>query len=411
MSRSIVAIAVTIAGIGCALAQDAATSKSKCFTDAPDAPSTEIGSTGYLLGIDRLLEPVAVRFFPDGLVCGQGGSMGNIRIEGSNISEGQLQLRLLEVPPLSAEEKTDNRQQEFLRRFFSQNLVGSATRRLTPETIIWEGTVQGASGRQFDFYLKRTRPTVQKAAAATKESCGDGGCDPLSFVVKVKKGFEATLLRDAKNMPISKIKPAKVCFELGEPKNNEMCFEGNAWPFEEPNVVETLKRKPYTIEARRKGGDAGVDAESIFLDSDKLLAKNLRINIPVAVPLFHNAIAQFFSGTELEVREPISRQNSLFWEFKGRRYQFEKKRNPSPAERSEWWKVRLQIAVTEKNAGEYVLLIVLPETRITSWAASTVPNDEKFSQGELTNDERFIDLQGRLITALTKELPASKALP
>jgi hypothetical protein len=52
----------------------------------------------------------------------------------------------------------------------------------------------------------------------------------------------------------------------------------------------------------------------------------------------------------------------------------------------------------------------MPETRVFSWALDSVPNDEKFTT-ELTNDPRFADLQGRLIVALTRYIPAKKEMP
>jgi hypothetical protein len=51
--------------------------------------------------------------------------------------------------------------------------------------------------------------------------------------------------------------------------------------------------------------------------------------------------------------------------------------------------------------------MTLPETRIASWALDTIPNDEKFTT-ELDNDQRFLDLQGRLEVALTKYVAAAK---
>jgi hypothetical protein len=98
---------------------------------------------------------------------------------------------------------------------------------------------------------------------------------------------------------------------------------------------------------------------------------------PGAVAVFGEAISTYFGGTGVTVSGPFARQNSFFWEFKGRRFQFERITTPSAAERTEWWKVRLQVAITEKNGGEYVSIVGLPETRISSWALDTVPNDEK----------------------------------
>jgi hypothetical protein len=182
------------------------------------------------------------------------------------------------------------------------------------------------------------------------------------------------------------------------------------WPFEEGTVVNTLKLKSYVRAARRFGGDAGTDTDTLVIKSDTLLSQNLRINIPVAIPIFQDAITKYFDGTGLPVPDVSSRQNSLMWVLKGRRAQFEKTANPSPAERSEWWKVRLQVAITEANAGTYILVVGMPETRTTAWALDSVPTDEKFTT-ELTNDNRFLDLQGRLIVAMTKFIAAAKVLP
>jgi hypothetical protein len=257
--------------------------------------------------------------------------------------------------------------------------------------------------------LKRTRPTVKKPPPGPKDFCGDGGCDPLTINVAVKKGSEAQLLRDAKNMSISKIEPVKEC-ETYQLKKDEVCFLATTYPLEEGQVVNAFKLKSYVRHAQRTGGASGVDTETLYLQSDKLLSSNRSLNLAVVVPMFQQAIARHFEGTGLTVSEASPRRNSLFWDLKGQRFQFEKKSNPSPAEKSEWWKVRLQVAVTEANAGTYVLLIGLPETRIFSWGLSSIPNDEKFNT-ELTNDDRFLDLQAQLITTLTKFIPATKETP
>jgi hypothetical protein len=376
----------------------------------------------YLFGLDRLLLPVEVRFFPDGRVCGV-NAFPPIRFQGRTVSDGQMSLIFLPSPPEDPAQSTppdpanespadrqERRQKEFLARLFHVPLSASATKQQADDLVIWDGRLQGADGTGYDFYLKRTRPTAKKPPPGTKDFCGDGGCDPLTLNVVVKKGSEAQLLKDAKNMAISKIVPAQDCSETHALKKDEVCFRATAWPLEESNVVKAFKMKAYVRHAQRTGGGSGVDTENMYLQSDKLLSSNRNLNLSVVVPLFQDAIARHFEGTGLTVSEAAPRRNSLFWDLKGQRYQFEKKSNPSPADKSEWWKVRLQIAVTEGNSGTYLLMISLPETRIFSWGLSSVPNDEKFTT-EVTNDDRFVDLQSRLMTAITKFIPATKEAP
>jgi hypothetical protein len=376
----------------------------------------------YLLGLDRLLVPVAVQFFPDGRVCGV-TAFPPIRFQGRTVSDGQINLTFLPSPPedsaqsappdpanASPADKQERRQKEFMARLFRAPLTGTATRQQTDDLILWDGRLKGADGTGYDFYLKRTRPTARKPPPGTKDMCGDGGCDPLTLNVVVKKGSEAQLLKDAKNMAISKIVPVPDCETRSELKKDEVCFLATAWPFEESNVVKAFKLKAYVRHAQRTGGASGVDTENMYLQSDKLLSANRSLNQSVVIPLFQDAIARHFEGTGLVVPDPAPRKNSLFWDLKGQRYQFEKKANPSPSDKSEWWKVRLQIAVTEGNSGTYLLLISLPETRVVAWGLSSVPNDEKFTT-EVTNDDRFVDLQARLMTAITKFVPATKEAP
>jgi hypothetical protein len=398
------------------------------FSHAISAPSCvwddqsfgeQDGAAEYMLGIDKLLEPVLVRFFPDGHVCGMNPFL-DIRFEGTNPSDGQLQLSFLTPPALAPEER--NSTDEFVLRkkyiiaLFSRKITGEARKQLTTDLFLWDGQAQDEKGRKLDFYLKRTRPNVPMPNPSNKDAvnyCGDGGCEPFKFVVSIKPQSEAKLLQDIKQMPVDKIERFKgddCPYIESQTKKGDACFVGMTWPFEEGTVVNTLKLKSYVRAARRFGGDAGTDTDTLVIKSDTLLSQNLRINIPVAIPIFQDAITKYFDGTGLPVPDVSSRQNSLMWVLKGRRAQFEKTANPSPAERSEWWKVRLQVAITEANAGTYILVVGMPETRTTAWALDSVPTDEKFTT-ELTNDNRFLDLQGRLIVAMTKFIAAAKVLP
>ena len=56
------------------------------------------------------------------------------------------------------------------------------------------------------------------------------------------------------------------------------------------------------------------------------------------------------------------------------------------------------------------MFMSLPKTRIAYWALEAVPNDDKFTV-ELDNDDRFLDLQGRLKVAITKFIPAKMEMP
>jgi hypothetical protein len=395
-------------------------------------------SKEYLLGIDALLVTINVRFFPDGKVCGMGYFQDvAIRFEGDNYSKKQLRFSFLPIPPAPEKaapdkdrENSDDQHakhgrhlEEYAQALFAQRLSGTAVKGIKNGLIIWDGKVRGSDGRDIEVYFKRTGPTARKPAASNDAACGtDGQCDPLSFSVVVKKGYKNTFLNEAKRLPISTIfehelnKPSDLPSYQGPgycPDNDvvvgpgETCFEGEAWPFEENNVVSTLNKRSYIHRAQRAGGGAGDDGETNYLESDLLLSRNLRLNLAVAEPLFNDAIKKYFGDTGPVISDLIYMKNSLFWELKGPRFKFEKKSNPSPSDESEWWKVRLQVAVTELNGGTYALTVGMPTTRITFWALSTVPDDAKFTT-ELDDDERFLDLQGRLMVALTKFVPMSQ---
>jgi hypothetical protein len=399
-----------------------AAAASRCFAQPGDAAFSDQngrikGVSEYLLGIDKLLEPVLVRFFPDGHVCGMNPYL-DIRFEGSMPNDGQLQLSFLAAPPLEANERNSTDpsvvQKKYIIALFSRGIAGEARRQQTSDLILWDGQAQDSTGRKLDFYLKRAQPTARLPAPSNNDAvnrCGDGGCDPLKFVVAVKPGTVDTLRTDLKQMPVDKIEQVKGdgCPYVKATKG-DICFVGMAWPFEEATVVHALKLKSYVRDARRFGGDAGTDTDSLLIKSDSLLSQNLRINVPVAVPLFQDALRGYFDGSGLSVPDAASRQNSLTWEIKGRRPQFERNAHPSPSEQAEWWKIRLQVAITEGAPGTYVLIVGVPESRTTAWALNSVPTDEKFTT-ELTNDPRFLDLQGRLIVAITKSVAVAKALP
>jgi hypothetical protein len=304
---------------------------------------------------------------------------------------------------------------EGAKALFSRHLSGTLNKQIAGDLIIWDGRVRGSDGKEFEVYFKRTRPTAKQPAASSSYACGtDGQCNPLAFSVAIKKGYKETFLREARQLPIGKIneiKPGKDDYKgcsdnpkVPELAAGEICFEGETWPFEENNVVNALNKKSYVRSARRIGGEAGDDGETHYLQSDLLLSKDLRLNLPVAEPLFNDAIRKYFGESGPSISDSSFMKNSLFWEMKGQRFQFEKKSNPSPSDKSEWWKVRLQVAVTELNGGTYALTIGMPTTRVAFWALSTVPDDEKFTT-ELDNDDRFLDLQGRLLVAMTKFVP------
>jgi hypothetical protein len=337
-----------------------------------------------------------------------------IRFEGTNFADGKIRLTFLAPPRPDDDEEVDTKDDEsrdreikrlrrYVRSLFNAKLSGVAEKKQTGQLIIWNGSVKGTDSREFEFHFKRTPP-----AAVTQHNLGtEAGTVALEFSALIKRGSEDTLRRDAKNLPISSIKPSSPCLMFSLPiKRDQTCFGGPTWPNEEDNVVNALRKKSYVIGAERVGGGAGTDTETLFLETNLLLSRNLRLNVPVAVPLLQQAISDYFTGTGLPVPEPSSRQNSLFWELKGQRFQFLRITNPSPSDKSEWWMVRLQVAVTDGN----VLVISLPETRVFSWSLNTVPNDEKFTT-ELTNDGRFLDLQGRLIVSLTKSIPVTKNSP
>jgi hypothetical protein len=427
-----IASRATLATLLLSLLASTANADTECFIGNENDWQTVISgadgklSNDYLLGIDGLFVTMQIRFFPSGKVCGLGGFMdsGNIRFEGENFSDGQLRFNFLPFPAEKedvshdienvAAAKRERHQRERAKALFSRHLSGTVTKQVAGDLIIWDGRVRGSDGKEIEVYFKRTRPTAKQPPASNNFACGtDGQCNPLSFSVAIKKGHKDTFLREAKQLPISKIdeiKPGqdfKGCSdnpEVLELNAGETCFEGEAWPFEENNVVSALNRKSYVRSARRTGGEAGDDGETHYLQSDLLLSNNLRLNLPVAEPLFNDAIRKYFGETGLSISDSSFMKNSLFWELKGQRFQFEKKSNPSPSDKSEWWKVRLQVAVTELNGGTYALTIGMPTTRVAFWALSTVPDDEKFTT-ELDNDDRFLDLQGRLLVAITKFVP------
>lgn len=265
------------------------------------------GVATYMLGIDKLLAPIALRFMSDGKICAVNPNIG-IRIEGTNPQEGKLHVHFLNVldqqqdqsdSPAQKSESEDadsdekvmeNPDRTTASKLFARGLLGSATKRTTSDVIIWEGKATGKDGSTFDFYIKRTKDSAEVPGPASQEYCGDGGCDALRFYVLVRRAAKDQFLRDAKKLPVSRIDGTDNCKWIGKPDRSSICYEGTAWPFEEGNVVGTLARRKYVIRARRGGGDAGMDTESLFLESDRLISKNLRLKLPVALPLFHQAI-------------------------------------------------------------------------------------------------------------------------
>ena len=388
--------------------------------------SKDGGAEKYMLGIDKLLEPVTIRFFLDGHVCGINQYL-NIRFEGSNKPEGELNIKFLAAPKLSADTSEENLEKmKYISRLFRQGPSGNARKELTADLILWDGSVSDTSGKKYDFYVKRPRDGADVAAASRTNdnslSCGDGGCDPLTFYVGIKKGSVQQFLKDITQFSVSKVGKAEPTKETvfkddafercGDVvlENGDSCYMGTTWPFEENSVVTALNKKSYVRGAARSRGDAGTYTDQFFLRSNYLLSEDHRLNVAVAAPLFQTALTKYFDGAGLAISDPISRENSLFWEFKGRRVQFEKNAQPSPSDKSEWWNFRLQVGVTEGNPGVFIFILAMPKTRVTSWALDTVPNDEKFTT-ELDDDQRFLDLQGRLEVAITKYVAADKASP
>jgi hypothetical protein len=393
-----------------------------CFSEKTNEQAYDLlsdskdGNAGqYMLGMDRLLEPVTVRFFSDGRVCGANPYL-DIRFEGSNKTEGDLDIKFLAAPvPPADTPKESQEQTKYIFALFRDSPSGNARKELTTDLILWSGSVTDNSGKKHDFYIKRPRPGAHIAVANNTAnrgySCGESGCDPLTFYVSIKAGSVQQFLEDVKRLPVAKVKKVELSKDetcpYVESREGDVCYTGTTWPFEEHSVVSQLSKKSYVRNASRSGGEAGSDTDNFFLKSDYLLSQDHRLNVPVAAALFQTAITEYFNGTGLPVSDPIARNNSLFWEFKGRRFQFEKNPHPSPSDKSEWWKFRLQVGVTEGDPGIFIFIMTLPETRIASWALDTIPNDEKFTT-ELDNDQRFLDLQGRLEVALTKYVAAAK---
>ena len=186
----------------------------------------------YLLGIDKLLEPVIVRFFADGHVCGvSSGSV--IRFQGKSSSDGQVDLTFLPPPPPDKddeptkdsdlnnagtkpadpsasedeEEKAAKKKAQYILSLFGSGPSGSAHKTVSRNLIIWEGRLEDGKGKSFDFYFKRPRSKVDMPIAAQKFSCGEATCDPLEISIVIKKGSEGTFRRDASQLQISSIRP------------------------------------------------------------------------------------------------------------------------------------------------------------------------------------------------------------
>jgi hypothetical protein len=372
-----------------------------------DNPYAIRKSTQYLLGIDQFLVPASVWFLPSGEICGIAETAPvTLRFVGVKLPNRKMSWTFLSPPTGSweAAKYSDNSADKELKRIaqharsiFDKKISGIAEKKQSDQLIIWNGSVIGSDSKRYEFYLKRTPP-----AAVTQHNKGEAGLAALVVPVLIKRKFESALRSDAQNLPISDIRPSTSCALFPNPvwRPTEMCVEAVAWPYEEDKLVKALKKKNYVRHVARTSNGEGVDTETVYLETDLLLTKNRRLNLPIAIPFFRQAINEHFAGTGVAVSEASYKQNSLFWELKGRRSQFLKISDPSPSDKSEWWQVRLQIAVTDTN----VLVVGLPKTRVFAWGLDTVPNDEKFSE-ELSNDPRFVDLQGRLIVSITKSIP------
>ncbi|MCW2307948.1 hypothetical protein [Rhodobium gokarnense] len=187
-------------------------------------------------------------------------------------------------------------------------------------------------------------------------------------------------------------------------KDEFICIHVNAVPLHEPHVTMSLRKFPEVYAARRLGGGAGADAISFFVNGQTFLRDSNSLNFGRAIEVFGSALGTYYpSSSNYDISDPFVRNNSIFWNVKGRRVALEKRRNFSVAEAAEWWKLRIQLFIAQKNFQEYVLVLNLPETRVTNWGFDSFPVDEKFEK-ELTNDPRFLDFRDRLIGVLTKEI-------
>src|SRR5262245_22130257 len=84
---------VIVATLLACLTAAGARADGRCFTGDLDQTYSFIRGNGdgkeYMLGVDKLLTSVLMRFFPDGHVCGIGYG-DSVRIEGANFADSQI---------------------------------------------------------------------------------------------------------------------------------------------------------------------------------------------------------------------------------------------------------------------------------------------------------------------------------
>ncbi len=368
--------------------------------------------TYYEFGLDKYQGSIPGSFFGDGTFCAFTAFFNEVQIKGKNTETGKMDVEIsiseykLDKEGYVISDKNDN---YIINR--RMKLIGRLEKKKIGNLIIWSGPIKDESTNEFEFYIKRSLkgPNLKAEESYAEfvnqhsDPCGDGGCEPLSIFVSAKTGHSGELRELLKNLPVENIREltnADDCWDLSP--EVDACFKADAYPLHENEVVKELLASKYVHVAQRVGAGAGVDTDSLAIDADDFIVKG-ELKAAKLAEIIQPQLEKSLAGENVSLSKPGIRNNWLFWTIKGPRSSLEGLSNPNPLSRSEWWKIRLQVAITGKNDGEFVLLVAMPETKKVRWMEANIPDDKKF-QVEETNAPEFVDFQDRLKVEFTKYL-------
>lgn len=390
----------------------------------------------YIMGFGTEFGAIQIVWLDTGDICGW--HYDGTRMDGTNFADGKLSVRLFEADTLNewgapAEDTS-----------YSLRSAATLEKSLTESLVIWEGTTidVGNNIKSEPVFLQRARIIdgedtsidyedldVATRSALEAEAnfrfneghgayyCGDGGCDDNFVYVQVEpsKAEEYLSTLRASNFDVIGVEWAEDnswCAGFhGAAREDLLCSIVEAIPLRSPEVTMQLREIPGVVIAYRSGGAAGADATSFFLSTNEFLKDERTMDGFKAATVFDGAIRSIYPNSALyEFSEPEFSDNSLKWEIVGRSDALQRIQNPSREQKNEWWKVRVQLAILQKNAGDYFLSLGLPETKVTTWGFSSTPSADKFAT-ELTNDPRFLQFRNRLMSAIARGVPGEIFIP
>lgn len=390
----------------------------------------------YIMGFGAEFGALQIIWLEDGAICGW--NYDGHRLDGRNSAPGKLSVRLFKPDVLNEWGGPANG------TTFSLHSTAKLKKTITEKMIVWHGSTEDVGFninpelvflQKRRFFEREEKPSNEKfvdeyVKLKTKEDpdfyineghgayyCGDGGCSDNHIFVYVdpSKSEEYMYRLKASNLDVVSTvwsEDPEVCSGLHVEKNvNLLCSVVEAVPLRSPEVTMLLRDLPGVVTAYRSGGGAGADATSFFLSTNEFLKDSRTMDGFKAAAVFDKAIRLAYpTSSYYEISDVEFSDNSLKWNVIGRSDALQRVKNPSRDQKNEWWKIRIQLAVLQKNAGEYFLSLGLPETRVTTWGFSSTPSADKFVT-ELTNDRRFLEFRNRIMSAIAFGVPGNIEIP